>query len=318
MTDLLLADLHLSPHKRDRYRLDFLDRLPDIAHWCGAEIIFILGDLTEQKDNHGGKLVNEVVDRLDRVAAQFPLIILMGNHDLDASDPYFAFLSKIRDIEFVTAPTQLGNRFLIPHTRNPRAWRALNYSGVNRIYTHASFNGATMEGGREVENGVPVNTLPKLPIYSGDIHVPQQLLNVVYVGAPYTIKFGDQFEPRALLVDAKGWKSIPLQGPMKRLLHVDEHDRCSGTAYEGDIVRIELALRPEDYSRIEEIRSYWQDYCADWGFILDSIRPQLVRDENVAVLTRQTSRRSDEEIVYDYCERQQADQATQQLGLELL
>jgi hypothetical protein len=41
-------------------------------------------------------------------------------------------------------------------------------------------------------------------VYSGDIHVPQVIKGVEYVGSPYHVHFGDNFRPRAVLLEHGG------------------------------------------------------------------------------------------------------------------
>ena len=41
-------------------------------------------------------------------------------------------------------------------------------------------------------------------VISGDIHVPQTIGPVTYVGSPYSVRFNDSFEGRGLAIDSKG------------------------------------------------------------------------------------------------------------------
>ena len=325
MTDLLVADLHISPYKRDAYRLEFLAKLGKLARKHNADYIFILGDLTDQKDEHKSELVNAVVDCLvDVVAEDVGVVILKGNHDYkDPSSPYFGFLRNIEYVEYISEPTYMGRTLLLPHTSNyKRDWGKLKFNkDLDRIYTHNTFKGATSESGQELD-GIPLDAMPyRIPVYSGDVHKPQIMSNLTYVGAPYLIDFGDDFRPRCLLVDDKYHKSIQLDGPQKRVIQMHSDSVSAGfagKAKEGDIVRVELSMRPEDYSRWSELRERIIQMCHRFKFKLDSIRPIMEPAEKNTAKVKQQPSRTDKQVLLDYCKYNEIDKDTRDLGLELL
>lgn len=162
--------------------------------------------------------------------------------------------------------------------------------------------------------------MPHLPIISGDVHVPQSFRNLVYIGAPYTINFGDDYTPRAVLLDQGKIKFIPLDGPQKRLIWMDVRGRWKlGNAEKGDIVRIRLQMRQEDYPRWAEFRERCEAWCEDMQFTLDGVEPLIEEVEGEEPTTQKIAKTvSDKQLVQNYCRRNKVDDETAKVGERLL
>jgi hypothetical protein len=72
-----------------------------------------------------------------------------------------------------------------------------------RVFAHATFDGAISETGYQL-TGVDPNIVreARATVISGDVHKPQTMANghIEYVGAPYHIHFGDNYDPRVMLI----------------------------------------------------------------------------------------------------------------------
>src|SRR5215831_509799 len=115
---LITSDLHLSDRARDRYRFGLFKWLVKKQRKYNVDATFILGDVTDRKDNHSAALVNEIIDNL--ILLKPPVYILKGNHDfIDPDTPYFRFLSRLDGIKFISEPTRLPDwgwgAAMIPH-----------------------------------------------------------------------------------------------------------------------------------------------------------------------------------------------------------
>jgi hypothetical protein len=69
------------------------------------------------------------------------------------------------------------------------------------LFVHQTFNGAMSSNGTKLEGFKKRDLIEYEPVYSGDIHVPQVCGPVTYVGSPYRVHFGDEFEPRVLILE---------------------------------------------------------------------------------------------------------------------
>jgi hypothetical protein len=215
-TWLVTGDWHLTDNPRDNYRWGLFPWLYEKigSLGMGPKTMFILGDLTVDKDRHSATLVNNVVDRIVSLyrAGLHKIIIVPGNHDgLDKI--YFEFLKHLPYVDVITEPevrmVDLRTVALLPHTRRDplSAWNLVEFKEVQYGFLHATHKGAISESGHSLE-GVDLSWLSqyRARFLSGDVHVPQKIGPVEYVGAPYPIRFGDNFKGRVLCLQHLGKK----------------------------------------------------------------------------------------------------------------
>jgi predicted phosphodiesterase len=305
MTALAIADLHLSEKVRDVYRFAAMDRIAGLIEKHKPDELLVLGDLTESKDYHPATLVNDVVDIMYSFSCLAEVYILLGNHDYTQTDcPFFHFLKHFKRVRWVGAVSQLslsiGKCLFLPHTRNwEEDWANIDtMQDLNWAFAHNTFEGATTEHGKKL-NGIPTDIFPEgVPVVSGDIHTPQKLGPVTYVGSPYCVDFGDDFDPRVLLLSDKGMKSIPLPGPQKRLIDLKAGYKLAKVEAEpGDIVKVRYKLTPEEQP--------------DWFAI-----KTLIKEKRVSI--RRVAAKSDERIVTEFGTQRQLPKTTLEVGMELL
>lgn len=204
---LLASDLHLTASPETDYRWGLF---PWLAEQCVADKVkslCLLGDLTDAKDYHPAQLSNRLVREVEKIKRVVENVyILMGNHDyLKGGHPYFKFLEVIPGVHVITEITEdtiFGPAVcFLPHTKNPaRDWAGRDFSHFNYLFMHQTVSGAIASNGQEME-GERMPPLDAGKVYSGDIHVPQTIGPVEYVGSPYHVHFGDAFKPRCIVID---------------------------------------------------------------------------------------------------------------------
>jgi hypothetical protein len=216
----------------------------------------ILGDLTDSKDYHPSSLTNRIVEQITRFSSQgIRVIILMGNHDyLRAGHAYFDFLNRLPNVTFVSKPWEdmLDNGaacLWLPHTKTPtKDWEGIDTTHFNYVFMHQTVGGAIASNGMEMaDEGVPDMTAWG-KVYSGDIHVPQVIKGVEYVGSPYHVHFGDNFKPRVLLLDRRGRPvDFHFESPRRLSLKADGVAWVKNQRFKpGDQVKLEVMLHPGD------------------------------------------------------------------------
>lgn len=344
MTKLIFADPHWSDNPRDRYRHDFVSWMVVQIRKRSASEVFLLGDLTTEKNYHESWLVNRCVDNVYRLALEAPVTILQANHDYTNPDhPFFGFLSHIDNVSWISQPTARGSYLFLPHTRQwEQDWKDLEwrYGYYDCVLAHQTFAGAAV-GARTME-GIPLDIFKNQKrVISGDIHNPQkiQLPNgdprgrpngglLHYVGAPYRINFGDDYEPRILMLDDQDkLTSISVPGVRKCLLEVTEAPmpfiKCldqlaaGQNLTEGDILKVRVHLRRESYDEWPKMKGTVRNWAEDAGFVVDSIHPIL---EAAAKLTptRREDSKTDAQLVRTYAKKVGASPDTLTAGLTLL
>lgn len=278
MNALLCSDLHFTANARDAYRWGLFDWLSKLSRAHQVKHIFILGDLTDAKDYHSSRLVNRLADSTVRLHKETgaELWVLRANHDgLDPHVPYFHFLRYFPGIHYIATPFMkvFASRelLMLPHSRDPEHdWKQLmSVESAELVFMHQTVNGAIGENGRRLD-GLPARVLTQMrgaKIWSGDVHVPQIIEGVEYVGAPYAVRFGDKFPPRVVVLE-NFRKQIDIENtwaPKRRFLIVTPAAKSieglDGLS-EGDQVKVRIQLAPHEYVDWERLKRNAVEACA--------------------------------------------------------
>lgn len=322
---IAIADPHFSEQAINKYRLDFwLHELPRIIEARKPEALLILGDLTDAKDRHAAWLVNAIVTALDQLAEITTVYVLMGNHDYaHEGQPFFEFIHRISMLNWIGTPTEvtlLGKPMLmLPHTHDHvKDWApyAKRFDKFNAIFTHQLYEGAVNHA--SVMSGISPNVFPpKARVFSGDVHPPQRIANIEYVGCPYTINFGDDFVPRMLRITVKDATTIGLGAfTQKRVLQAESVKHLAKQLKEvgdHDIARVTLEC---------DSMADWPDLQRAARELLDKhgVQYQLlpsVLKRNMRKRVRVNLTETDDDLVKAFAKRHKLDPATEAAGLKL-
>lgn len=264
---IITTDLHFTANPADEYRWGLFSWLKQQAKAYGAKSVAILGDITDAKDYHPAVLVNRLVTEITDLAKEVGQVtILTGNHDyLKDGHPFFEFLNAVPGVRFVSSiysDTDEDVQVLwLPHSKNPvEDWAGLrDLSWYSHIFMHQTMTGSVASNGQEMSGeGVeklewfrPGKDLPL--IWSGDIHVPQKIGLVEYIGSPYPVHFGDSFDARCVL----------LRPDLSRKnLYFTTIRRQSVTVHGGSGV-YELEMDRGDQVKVKVVLSQSEQH--DWG-----------------------------------------------------
>lgn len=303
MTALVTADLHLSDNQRDSYRFQAMRTIRRVIKDRHIDLLIVLGDICEAKNNHSAELVNAVVTEFAKFAKLCPVITTKGNHDYESEDhPYWAFLRRIPGVTYVQTPTDAknlpmpphlkwGRVLFAPHTANyQKDWAGIDLSAYDLVFAHQTFSGAINESGHAMD-GVPLKVFaPWTQIISGDVHAPQTIQDqLTYVGAPFTVDFGNDYKPRVLLIpdDGKKFQSIPIEGPQKRLIDAGEnYKEAIAKCNPGDIVKIRFPFKPGGKSSWQTIKETIQQWGEKYQLKIEKIEPIIEKGVSRKVVRR--------------------------------
>ena len=273
----IIGDLHLTDRAQDAYRFGIFEWIRKRQVKTQPAATFLLGDLTDSKDRHSATLVNQIVSGL--VSLKPPVYILKGNHDYtDPKNPFFKFLNHIEGLRFVTEPTVIKagkSLAMIPHYRSQNdfddAVRLCASNDPSTYLAHNTFEGALAESGVRL-SGLSASLIesfkPPLGVYAGDVHRPQTQGIVTYVGCPYHVRFGDDFEPRCIEVSKSGDESYPyFDAPRKWSLKVrgPENIINNPDLMEGDQVKLTIELAREESVEWKRIKQDLLAACKENG-----------------------------------------------------
>ena len=207
---VVTADWHWTASSRSSYRFSVVDFLLRLCSERRIGTVFMLGDLTTEKDKFPGSFIRKVVSEFRRLLSKDGPIdrfyFLVGNHDF-IDVPTFAVLGEVFPdrvvvIERPRVVDEAGMRIgLIPFGRHKRFFEngLKDVGPVDMVMTHGLFAGSRI-GGTVSERGPSPDV--GVPVLAGDVHASQTVGDVTYVGSPYHVDFGDDFDPRVLVVHA--------------------------------------------------------------------------------------------------------------------
>lgn len=328
---LITSDLHWNDKARDVYRHAYVDMIAKEIKKNKVEQLFILGDLTDDKDHHGAWLVNKAFEHIYRLSQLCPVVILKGNHDyLDPTMPFFGCFGLLENVTWVNEITSRdgcmvglpSSVLFLPHTNNyERDWYEVNVNvkDYGFVFTHNTFKGSRSESGQELDGIPPSIFSKKQTVISGDVHVPQKIGSVEYVGSPYTIDFGDDLDKHMILLDSKGnIKYIGYEGPRKILLDLALGDpfRVSWLE-EGDIIKVRVSINADEFAKFQEYKDQVRRYLEDQGCIVHMLQP--IFDRGGPVQTRRRLRKkSDEDVLKSYAKATNVKESVVKTGLRLI
>lgn len=247
---ILTADWHLDDRSENEYRWEAFAHLHTLADKYSQDEVCILGDLLDRKDKHPATLLNRLTNKLASLAQRFTWIhILMGNHDYNVNGPaYCEFINKLhphRRIRYYTKPTVAYDELLLlPFSPDPhRDWEGIDWSLYKAAFIHQCLDGARYNGMRL--EGLRYMFPRRMKVYAGDIHQPQEVGPVTYVGAPHPCNYGDDYETRMLVLNGhyQVVAAHPIPTIKKHMLRLSSLDELRDlSVHKGDQARIEFAL----------------------------------------------------------------------------
>jgi len=328
MKTLVTSDFHLSDNPQDEYRWGIFDWLKKVVSGYKVDYVYILGDISERKDKHNSRFVNKVVEALTDLQVAVQVIIVAGNHDgVDKGDIFFKFLNSmgLSNIVFIVEPGGVDKDLFLPHSRHPEVdWIGLDFTRYNRVFMHQAVSGCLANNGFAVDKGLSQDhsmfSVDGVKVYSGDVHKPQTMFKkkLTYVGAPYHVYFGDQYDGRVLLLDDNGAETFicPPKGLfLKRhsfsVGHPDELDKCE--VREGDQCKVKLVLDRSEACMWEQYRKQVRKVCGQKQLQLCGLELTLTHtvmadsDVDAKDVEEKYGVESDEDVVRRYARKEGLD-----------
>lgn len=261
---LLCSDLHLTANPRDEYRWDLFPWLLRTCVKNDVKTVAILGDLTDAKDYHSAELVNKVVQSVVALTwVGVDVRILMGNHDyLRADHAFFKFLNEVPRVKFICTPWDSSAEgaacLWLPHSKHPGTeWAGFDFSHFQHVFMHQTVSGSVSSNGQAMHgDDLPLEAMRAAgKVWSGDIHVPQRMGVVEYVGSPYHVHFGDAFRPRCVLLEEHGCSDLRFRTISRVTLDLPgDWDALPASLRPGDQVKVRVHLKPAEVHHWQAIR----------------------------------------------------------------
>ena len=330
---LICTDLHLTANPRDEYRWGLWSWLRKTCEKEAVQTLLILGDVTDAKDYHPAELINRIVREIDLTRACVPeIIILQGNHDyLRLGHPALGFVSALQGVRFVSKPMDTSAEgeaaLFLPHTKTPlKDWAGFDWSMYRYVFMHQTVDGSIASNGQRMDGDQFPDMTSAGKIYSGDIHVPQVINGVEYVGSPYHVHFGDSFKSRCVLLNAGG-EAFDLRFRSISRVTLDVGTLDLGQICQmhrlraGDQVKLRLHLGASELHEWHAIKRAAVEEMKTAGvelFGVELVPPKQRRRFNESALPQGAVFLRPQDLVYNFVEREELGADALDIGLELL
>lgn len=328
MNWLITGDTHFTDRPKDAYRQKLFPWLAKMQLKHDVDATFILGDMTEKKDNHSSTLVNSIIDGL--IMLKPPVLIPRGNHDgVDPNSPYFKFLNCIQGLIFAVKPVLIKDLgvALIPHCRTQGEFDeacGIIPPKCPGVMLHQTFQGAIAETGATLAGlqSSPIELKRPLGVWAGDVHRPQTTGCVTYAGAPYAIRFGDDYQARVLLVKDGVQQNLYFPAPRKWTLTVRDADDLTRNEdlHAGDQVKLTIEMAREEVIEWNAHKQRVLAACKELGLEVYGVNIKVSaskRRERIK-LGQSTHVKSPEDVLAEFCLAEGVASNVKSIGMELL
>jgi predicted phosphodiesterase len=323
---LITSDLHLSDNPRDGYRHAFMKEIVREIKKRSVRMLLILGDLCQEKDRHGAELTTQVFSYIKQFASLCRVVVLKGNHDyLVPSVPFFRSLGHLDNVSWINEPTELSvlpgvKSLFLPHTRDyKKDWQEIRVKDFDLIFTHNVF-GEVMSDSGQILKGIPRSVFSKRQmVIGGDVHLPQKVGVVDYVGAPYDITFTSVPCDRRMILlsveDGTIKKSyISCKGPRKIVMDLSLGEKIKGNVRAGDMIKVRVHLKPGE--SLGDFRTAKEELAKRFESCIIMVQPVL--SDGAATVRTRSLARSDESVLRAYASSLGVGRSVLKTGLRLM
>jgi len=315
LSKLICSDPHLDDSVRNEYRWELFPWLKKQRKLTNSTVLYLLGDICDKKNNHSDKLVNRIVSSIESLLDEFEEIrILKGNHDYDKDDtiPFFKFLDELDGISFITKIiTDSSSELFLPHTRNPlKDWKAINFNDYKIVYMHQMVQGSKVHDSYCIEEGYDSSQFKKYKntlFISGDNHIPQSIGdNFIYVGAPYPVKFGDNYQGRILHISMENRiESINYSTIAKRSFKIKDASELKNLEYKrGDHAKVEINLSRSEFHEYPAMRKEVNEFCKKNKLELFSVELKPLKDKGIKMKIPKKKLTNPSQILKEFSEKE--------------
>ena len=179
--------------------LESMEKLIKHVESLGRTTIW-LGDMLDTKEIIRGKCLNFWIEYFKKSTLSH--IVLVGNHDyfnLECEDHSLRAL-KTSGTVIVDKPTVIDGMMFLPYIHSPDAIRKIISSvPASVLIGHLDIKGFDMGNNFKSDVGLSPKDLEKFKlVISGHYHKHQTFKNIVYVGSPMTLSFGEANQIKSL------------------------------------------------------------------------------------------------------------------------
>jgi hypothetical protein len=143
--------------------------------------------------------------------------------------------------------------------------------------------GSKVPNGHTLDKGISFDLFEDFEgdIYSGDIHMPQMVKGVTFIGSPYPVYFGDDFQGRVILLKNGKEKDLYYPCLKKYSLKINHPEELIDVGFlPGDHVKIAIELHPSESHLWPEYRKTVKDMCKNYEVQVFGLEMSLQKVNN--------------------------------------
>ena len=290
--------------------IDIVNQVGELARKFQVERIFLLGDCFELKDRIPARIMILFAEAVAKYPC--PLTILKGNHDY-AEDDYapVRLLEREGKIKFISAPYINMEIAFLPYFRKyetfTEEWKKLHETikgdtgfdvNVKLFLFHNTLPGSKFSNNIKAEGEFDLPTFANIRYLAGDIHLPQKVGPIQYLGSPYQVDFGEEGQDKFVYLykaDIDLLTSVELKYPKFVSIELDEqgcYPAIPKEILEGNYIKLKGEILKEfknevDITKQQIIKAY------NPKFVISAVkyrtekraRIETAKDDHQAVLS---------------------------------
>ena len=219
----MIGDLHFGVRNNSLVWVDdmfdyidkFMENLPTHGFNPETDILMLTGDIFHSREFLNVMIGNKVLEIFGRMTKTFKrgVFVILGNHDL-----YYKRNNKVHTLKFIeqafdnfhvfSEPERLAlndkiNFLMLPwHDDIPMLDEAIaSHTDCEYLFCHMDISEFKYNKSRKVDKGVSRESVKRFKkIYAGHLHHKQESGNILYLGSPYHMDWGDSETQRGYYV----------------------------------------------------------------------------------------------------------------------
>lgn len=219
MRAFIISDTHLGAHalESDYWLYDVTKKyfdnffIPTVQSLKKpGDIILHLGDYFDDRNNIKVNVLHYGIDLLKNLSEILPVHLLIGNHDLYTEKTLdihsLSWTKLLPNVKLYEKPEIMtfdnASCLMMPWvTSQAEEIQILSNFKANYVFCHSDLRGAKNNQMTEIKGGIDVKHFQKYrQVYSGHIHLKQNINNFQFVGCPYHLDRNDKNDTKGILV----------------------------------------------------------------------------------------------------------------------
>jgi len=268
---LLTSDLHIKNGIFVDIALDYLEHLREYIEENNIDYLFILGDVFEKSTRIHNEAFVPIFKSLHKLSGVIPLYFILGNHDIYSTNRQDSIIETFRPFGTVISGGKYGRNFesidttewlgidFIPYTKDVNVL-GLEKSKNKILMTHLAIADFKFDNNYHVKETIAFK--PELfseykYVFTGHFHNHQSKHNIVYIGSPYQISFGEEGQKKGFVVfDSlkEDWEFVEYNSAPEHItISVEDVKKLDEIDFKNKFVKLKIKRKVDEFIKLKYI-----------------------------------------------------------------